>query len=194
MSSKSSVPQAANFVSQVMMYPLTSRHVACSKVTNQSPVVIVEEETRCADIVLVALTGVCELLSLLNEAVGIGLEAELLVCGSITTCDLMRVFLSNLAGFNAIGLFGRADLVSLVPGIQNACKIIGTCVGLIESQTPSDADDLTLKTVRRSLSHRIISKRKNPKIYKVTYKVLYNSLILKHSHITINQRVHGSSP
>ena len=68
---------------------------------------------------------ICQLLSLLNEAVGIGLEAELLVCGSITTCDLMRVFLSNLAGFNAIGLFGRADLVSLVSGVQNACKIEG---------------------------------------------------------------------
>jgi hypothetical protein len=79
----------------------------------------------------------------------------------------MRVFLSNLAGFNAIGLFGRADLVSLVSGIQNAREIEGASEGLIESQTSSDADDLSLKTVRRSLFHRVMSKRKNPKNYKV---------------------------
>ena len=61
----------------------------------------------------------------------------------------MSIFVSDLARFNAIGLFGRADLVALVSRVQDACEIEGASVGLIESQSPSDANDLALETMRR---------------------------------------------
>ena len=44
----------------------------------------------------------------------------------------MRVFFSNLARFDTIGFFGRADFVTLVARIQDAREIEGASVGLIE--------------------------------------------------------------
>lgn len=73
--------------------PITCRQfsdISCSKVTNQAPIVVVEKETRGANIVLVALTIFCELLSSLDEPMRIGLEAELLIGRSIGTHDLVR--------------------------------------------------------------------------------------------------------
>ncbi|MGA8626569.1 MAG: hypothetical protein WB686_17800, partial [Pseudolabrys sp.] len=69
--------------------------------------------------------------SLLNETVGIGFEAELSVSRSIATRDLMCIFISDLARFDTIGLFGRANLVALVSRVQDACEIEGASVGLI---------------------------------------------------------------
>ena len=61
----------------------------------------------------------------------------------------MSIFVSDLARFNAIGLFGRADFVALISRVQDACEIEGASVGLIESQSASDANDLALETMRR---------------------------------------------
>ena len=97
-------------------------HVARSKVTDQAPVIIVEEQPARADVVLIALACLSELLSLLDEAVSIGAKAELRVGGSITTRDLLSIFFSDLARFNAIGLLGGANLVALRLGSRMRAK------------------------------------------------------------------------
>lgn len=117
------------------------------------PVVIVEEELRRPDIVSISLTRVGQLLTLLNEALSVGFEAELSKSRGIFPADFMGEFFGCLPGFDPALFFRPADLVAVAPRVQDPSEVVGASVSLIERQPTPQLDELALEAVRGALSH-----------------------------------------